>query len=176
MFKKSIFLFLSLLMFCFYLPHSQAATSCDNTTTTCTDMCSNIYDTCSMSLLDSDGDAITEASCISACGSTDATVVSCLASVSCDADSIDSCLVTGTDEDDAATESDSSYIGGSGVSDGTTTTSGGACGEITDCNSCVTNCRCRYEGTVAANTCCTGCGCECELFCMPTEWWVATCL
>jgi hypothetical protein len=89
--RKLAILFLLFIIFCLYVPNAQAATSCDNTSSTCTDMCSNIYDTCSMSLLDSDGDAMTESSCVSACASTDATVVSCLASVSCDADSIDSC-------------------------------------------------------------------------------------
>ncbi|HLD44658.1 MAG TPA: hypothetical protein VJC18_04425 [bacterium] len=151
-----------------------AATSCENTTTTCEDMCAHVYDTCAVSLIDSGGSARSEAECVSACASTDPAVISCLASVSCTAEAVDNCLISATST--GTSTDDSSYIGGGGVSDGETTTSGGACGEITDCNSCISNCRCRYDGTVAASQCCTGCGCECELYCMPTEWWIATCI
>ena len=158
----------------FFSFHVEAATSCDNTTATCAAMCTHIYDDCSMSLNDSSGTAMTQAECITACGSTGADVITCLDAVSCSATAIDSCLVSATAS--ASASADSAYIGGGGVTDNGTTTSGGACGEITDCNSCVSNCRCRYNGTVAADTCCTGCGCECELYCMPTEWWIATCI
>ena len=158
---------------------AQATESCDNTTATCEEMCAHIYTTCSMSFQDSSDVAMTETECVAACGSTDPAVVSCLAAITCNLESIDSCLVNATASSGSGSSEDSggSYIGGGGVADdsGGSTNSGG-CGAITDCNSCITNCRCRYDGTAAASTCCTGCGCECELFCMPTDWWIATCM
>ncbi len=172
-----LFFFLSLILSLFIgIQTTQAASSCDNTTATCEDACSNIYDTCSISINNSSGSAMLETECVSACASTDAAVITCLASVSCTASAVDNCL-TYASSSTSTEDEDSTYVGGSGVEDSEgTTTSGGSCGTISDCNSCISNCRCRYGGTAAASTCCTGCGCECELYCMPTEWWVATCI
>lgn len=172
-----VILFLTLLFA--GLPNVRATETCDNTTTACETMCANVYDTCSMSFKNSDNEEMTKAECITACGSTDPDVVTCLTDIECDMESIASCLVNATASSGSGSSEDNagSYIGGGGVTDGEgTTNNGGGCGEISDCNSCITNCRCRWGGTAAVSTCCTGCGCECELFCMPTDWWIATCM
>lgn len=169
---KRLFLLFLFIPFLFGARISFAAESCNITGTGCTTACSHVYDTCGLSINDSSGSAMTGAECLSACASTDSTVIDCLSDVECDGESVLSCIETGS----ASGDSDTEYIGGGGVTDDEGEEVSGACVQITDCNSCISNCRCRYEGTAAVSTCCTGCGCECELYCMPTDWWIATCM
>lgn len=168
-----------LALFFLGITNAGATEACNNTTATCEAMCTRIYDTCAMSFKNSSSVAMTQTECITACASTHPNVVSCLTDTTCTLAAIDSCLVnaTASSGSGSSTGGTDSYIGGGGVTDAAgQTSSSGSCGAITDCNSCVTNCRCRYGGTAAASTCCTGCGCECELYCVPTEWWIATCM
>lgn len=170
-----IFSFLTL--FFIGISNVSATEACNNTTATCEAMCAHVYDTCTMSFKNSSSVAMSETACITACASTSPDVVSCLTTITCNLEAIDSCLVNATASSGSGTGSTGTYIGGGGVTDAAgSTANSGACGTITDCNSCVTNCRCRYGGTAAEGTCCTGCGCECELYCVPTEWWIATCM
>lgn len=127
-----------------------------NAATTCETMCSNVYDTCSLTLENSSGDALTEAQCVTACAGTHADVVSCLTTVACTRLAIDVCLVTGLNRNSAAqTESNDA------ITDDT--------GTMSACDACIYECN--RNGSYS---CCTGCGCDCMYQCLPTDF-LSTC-